>query len=275
MWWESDTFNRVDQIPPEFAEFEGPEGIAVVRAYSNGKTDPGWGGEKFMQNYTTRMFKTYRAVTNMDVNKRPPFAFIMRSMRLVCIDIDGKNGGLEHVGRLGMLPYTLAETSKSDNGYHLFYSTEEEWDEAEGFAPFKDRIGIQQGVDLRVTGCVFHHTNQRWNHRPVAPLPDHLIEMLVTRQQKELATVSAIAMTLDTGDEEEIAIMQSTLVDDLAKPIPAGRRNNTLFAIGNQMKLAEVPDWQKLVRERAEAVGLDYDERVKLVANIEKYGPVS
>ena len=64
-----------------------------------------------------------------------------------------------------MLPPTLAETSKSGDGYHLFYLVDEEWDDEKGYGLLGDRIGIEQGVDIRATGCVYHHPQQRWNDR--------------------------------------------------------------------------------------------------------------
>ena len=36
-------------------------------------------------------------------------------------------------------------------------------------------------------------------------------------------------------------MMQDEMVSELAKPIPAGKRNQTLFAIGSQMEQAQVP----------------------------------
>jgi hypothetical protein len=66
--------------------------------------------------------------------------------------------------------------------------------------------------------------------------------------------------------------MHSELVDDLAKPIPPGRRNTTLFAIGSKMFLAQIPNWDALVAKRADEVGLDSDETDKLLANIKRYG---
>ena len=63
------------------------------------------------------------------------------------------------------------------------------------------------------------------------------------------------------------------LIEDLKKPIPQGKRNNTLFAIGSQMATAQVPDWETLVFDRAVEVGLDNNEAHKLVDNIGKYAP--
>lgn len=66
--------------------------------------------------------------------------------------------------------------------------------------------------------------------------------------------------------------MQDQLLEDLRKPIPPGRRNSTLFAIGAQLFLAQVPGWEPELRLRAAAVLLDTDETDKLVANIKRYG---
>ena len=54
------------------------------------------------------------------------FAFVMRAQcSLVCIDIDGKNGGLIHapVKLEACCAHTLAGASKSGDGYHLWYAT--------------------------------------------------------------------------------------------------------------------------------------------------------
>lgn len=65
--------------------------------------------------------------------------------------------------------------------------------------------------------------------------------------------------------------MHDALITDLNKPIPAGRRNTTLFAIGSQMYMAQVPGWKQLVHARALVLGLGINESDKLIANIEKY----
>jgi hypothetical protein len=171
-----------------------------------------------------------------------------------------------------MLPFTLAETSKSGDGYHLFYATsDDEWDPILGFAEFSDRISIEQGVDIRATGCVYHHRVQRWNGRNIAELPAHLKDRLRKKQQTAAAQTAAIVKVLETEDQEEVLIMQNTLLEDLKKPIPAGRRNNTLFAIGQQLKLAQVPGWEQALHTRATQLGLDMAEADKLVANVQKY----
>jgi len=273
----TDEYTIDTEIPAEFVKNAGPKGVALVRTWPDGTTDPGWGMPAFMQKYDTGRFaRTREAILKGYQDEKWAFAFVMRSMRVVCIDIDGKNGGFTGVGKLGMLPYTLAETSKSGNGYHLFYlMTDEEWDEATGFAPFGDRIGLQQGVDLRVTGCVYHYPSQRWNNRWLVELPDHVKTMLKDRQQKAAAQVTNIIKVLDTGDMEEVLLMHDALIEDLKKPIPAGRRNNTLFAIGSQLFLAQVENWETLVRDRAMELGLDPGETDKLVRNIAAYSPSS
>jgi hypothetical protein len=269
-WWRTDTYDRDWALDGEFTRLAGPQGVALVRAWPDGRTDPGWGEEQFMAKYQADGFNPRPVLYGYNKGKWA-FAIIMRSVRLVCVDIDGKNGGLEHAKKLGALPPTLAETSKSGNGYHLFYLLEEEWDDQLGFATLHDRIGIEQGVDIRATGCVYHHDTQRWNDRAPALLPDYLRTLLVTKQQQRASRAASVVAVLDSQDEMEILLMHDALLSDLAKPIPAGKRNNTLFAIGQQLKLAQVPDWEKHIEDRATQVGLSTDEIDKLVGNIQKY----
>lgn len=271
MWWSNDTYESELAIAPQLLTWAGPFGLALVNVYKNGKTDPGWGDDMFMHLYEHGKFQWSRIVKGGTASR--PFAFVMRSMSLVCIDIDGKNGGLEHAGKMGMLPVTLAETSKSGDGYHLFYSVGDTWDRDRGFARYRDRIGIKQGVDFRGVGCVYHYPGQRWNMRPIVELPKHIDDLMTQRQQKEAATVAFIEKTLATGDVEEIALMHDDLMTELAKsPKTPGKRNNSLFAIGTQMKLAGIVNWEQAVYSRALAVGLDQAEAGKLVANVQKYG---
>ena len=280
-WWMTNPYESTEAMPDDLTEFSGPNGVALVRAWKDGRTDPGWGlwrpgstseTNGFMWKYEHQAFAPAPILRGYQL-ERWAFAFIMRSLRMVCIDIDGKNGGLLHAGKLGMLPYTLAETSKSGDGYHLWYATtEDEWDPVTGFAQFADRISLEQGVDLRATGCIYHHPQQRWNRQPVAELPAHLKTRLTNHAQAIDARMSTIVKTLETQDQEEIVIMQDALLDDLKKPVPPGRRNTTLFAIGNQMKLAEIPGWEKQIYDRATELGLDDAEATKLVVNVRKYG---
>lgn len=276
MWWSREDYNRMELIPPEFQDHAGPNGLALVRLHKNGKTDPGWGENTFMKNYLANRFVWHRAVNSSQYMGRAPFAFIMRSMSLICIDIDGKNGGLEEAAMLqdlGLLPPTLAESSKSENGYHLFYKTsEDQWHAGGGFAEFRDRIGFRAGIDIRATGCVYHWPNQRWNHLIIAELPDGMKKLLAQNQQQIDTARWTIIKTLEEGDVDTIAMKRDQLVEDLGKPMPAGRRNNTLFAIGSQLMLMQVPDWADLVKARAMAVGLDNQEVAKLLHNIDKYG---
>ena len=271
-WWRTDNYHIETPIPQAFRDFAGAQGPALTRVWPNGKTDPGWGEDEFVRRYKLGYMLFRPIIQGYDIG-RWAFAFVMRSMRLVCIDIDGKNGGLTEALKLGMLPKTLAETSKSGDGYHLFYLTEaDEWDPNKGFAMFSDRIGIKKGVDFRGTGCVYHHSTQRWNDRKPVELPNHIKDLLLKREQAAAAQIAAITKTLDAGDQLEVVIMQDQLMQDLAKPIPAGRRNTTLFAIGEQMKAAGVPGWETLISDRALVLGLDTDEATKLVRNIQKYG---
>lgn len=284
-WWQTDAEYVSDEpVPDVFNRLAGPQGVALVRAWPDGRTDPGWGlvggmymgaqREGFAPRYARGEFNGRRVLHGF-IKGKWAFAFVMRSVKIVCIDIDGKNGGLEHAKRLGALPLTLAETSKSGTGYHLFYEVDEEWDDLTGFGLFADRIGLEQGVDIRATGCVYHHPQQRWNGRKLAKLPQHLYEQLKHREDKILATSARIRKVLTSEDEMEIIMMHDELLTDLAKPIAPGKRNNTLFAIGQQMQEAQVPDWETLLVDRATQVGLDSGETDKLVANIKRYAPVA
>jgi hypothetical protein len=208
----TDRYEDDTRVPLDLEQYGGPQGVALVRAWKDGTTDPGWGlwrpgagGETtgFMWKYEHLVFRA-APIANGFSQGRWNFAFVMRALRLVCIDIDGKNGGLSHAGRLGMLPPTLAETSK--------------------------------------------------------------------HSQAAAARTSTITKTVMTQDPEEVLLMHDALLDDLKKPIPAGRRNNTLFAIGVQLRLALVPDWDQLLFVRALDVGLDHEEARKLVSNVERYG---
>ena len=69
----------------------------------------------------------------------------------------------------------------------------------------------------------------------------------------------------------EVSTVSSARPRCSAAPIPAGKRNNTLFAIGAEMKIAGIIGWQEQVYNRAVEVGLSDDEAEKLVNNIEKY----
>jgi hypothetical protein len=276
-WWMTDTYDDEAPLAVGSLGLEGPQGVALVRAWTDGRTDKGWGlnppkdsNEGFMPRYLRDDFNARSVLFGYKKGKWA-FAIIMRSVQLVCVDIDGKNGGLEHAKKLGALPPTLAETSKSGNGYHLFYEFTEPWDDTEGFGQIHDRIGIEQGVDIRSTGCVYHHDTQRWNRRAVAPLPEYLRDLLLTKQQERVHRAAAIATVIDSEDETEILLMHDSLLSDLAKPIPAGKRNNTLFAIGQQLKTAQVPNWEDKILDRAAQLGLGVDEAEKLVINIDRY----
>lgn len=277
-WWMTDAYNVADPVPTMFHYSAGPHGIAAVKAFSDGRTQSGWGLKdsetgkpSFIPLYARKRFDIRRALHSYE-NSGQAFAFVMRSMQLICIDIDGKNGGFENVGKLGLLPPTLAETSKSGNGYHLFYYTEERWSPTEGYGEYKDFIGVEQGVDIRATGCVYHYNTQRWNNREIAVLPAWISQKLIERQNKITAKSDYIIKLISGNQTDEVLVMQTQLLDELAKPIDPGKRNNTLFAIGSQMFQAQIEDWDQRVYDRAIDVGLDANEASKLVENIAKYG---
>lgn len=272
-WWMTDEYDRTNYdggLDLTNESLWGPRGPAVTELFPDGRTGPGWGSEAFMKNYEKLVFSIRRLLYKYEERKQP-FAFIMRSARMVCVDIDGKNGGFDHASELGFLPPTTSERSMSGNGYHLFYETEDVWDDGLGYAMIPDYIGIVTGVDIRGTGCVFHKPTQAWNDRPLAPLPQHLKDRLLKRAQIRAQQVSVIQKTLEL-DTVEVLMMQNELITELNKPIPKGKRNQSLFAIGTQMKQAQIKDWDQALGKRAGEVGLDDDEIEKLITNIDKYG---
>lgn len=276
-WWMTDLYSEDFALPMSFRDEAGPNGVALVRAYDSGLTDPGWGltppkgsSEGFMPRYSRNDFAERRILYGYEKGKWN-FAIVMRSLRLICVDIDGKNGGLEHASKLGLLPPTLAETSRSGDGFHLFYLVDDEWHPEKGFGSLGDRIGIEQGVDIRATGCVYHYPQQRWNGRLLARLPKHMYELLRNREQKIEARSAQIRAIMEGDDELSQLMLQDELTSELNKPIPAGKRNQTLFAIGCQLYTAAVPNWQSLIEDRATQLGLDGPEIEKLLRNIETY----
>lgn len=248
-------------------------GPAYVEVYPDGSTAPGWGGTQFISKYAKRGFHVRRAQTMFE-RKQTPFALVMRSVALVCLDIDGKNGGFDSAAALN-LPLTMAETSKSGNGYHLFYVVDDAWNPTFGFERLRDRIGWRTGIDIRYVGCVYHYPSQRWNTAQPAPLPESLLVDLEQARDDQVARmehITTLRTSTDPDDQMEFLIMQSTIQSRLDAPIAPGKRNNTLFAIGAEMKVAGITGWSEQVFNRAVALGLDNDEAEKLVKNIDRYG---
>lgn len=275
-WWQTDTYDMNLTLPGVwFDQHAGPHGVMVVQAFDDGRTEPGWSlqsvkedGPTFFDRYNVHTPKRRQRTFGRYADMGKPFAYVMRSMALLCIDIDGKNGGFEGVRDLGLLPPTVAETSKSGTGYHLFYKTDEVWNPEKGFAKFQDRIGIAQGVDIRAVGCVYHHATQRWTRRELAELPRTLEEKLLHRQQQQAASAARLQTIINEGDPVETAMLHDELITELNKPIGSGKRNNTLFAIGTKMKQAGVPNWENHIKGRGADVGLDAAELRALVRNI-------
>ena len=275
-WWQTDEYDDPSLLSHlSNPDLWGPNGIALVKAYESGATQAGWGlvssdgSAGFMERYMRNEFRENRVIYGYT---REAFgaALIMRASRLVCIDIDGKNGGFDYVKDLGLLPPTLAERSKSGNGYHLFYTLPDTWDPVKGFDMIRDQVGIVKGVDIRATGCVYHWHQQRWNDRAVHEAPAWLIQRLTRNQSYSEARSNKVQNTLASQDETEILLMQDELVAQLNRTIPAGRRNTTLFAIGVQMRTAQIQDWEDHITRRGDEIGLDPDETAKIVSNVSR-----
>lgn len=273
-WWQTESYTETSLLPPtDLQPLSGPLGPAYVQVYEDGSTAPGWGGKTFISKYAKRGFHVRRAQAVFGRNQTP-FALVMRSVSMICLDIDGKNGGFEAAAALN-LPFTLAETSKSGNGYHLFYLVDDTWNATFGFDRLRDRIGWRTGIDIRTVGCVYHYPSQRWNTRSPAPLPEPLLidlEHARDDQVERAAIITTLRTSTDPDDILEFLMMQATIQSRLTAPIASGKRNNTLFAIGAEMKVAGIVNWNEQVYDRAVQLGLAVDEAEKLVKNIERYG---
>ena len=269
-WYQNQTYERAEA--PELFETTGPHGPAVVAILDKaGRTTPGWGRDEFMTNYKAGKFSYDRQMKIIEKKNHDGYAIVMRSLPLVCLDIDGKNGGLEGVRALGLLPKTLTEISKSGNGYHLFFKVQDSWDAQYGFNALPDVIGLLQGVDVRSTGCVYHYPQQRWNSlEHIADLPSYLEDIILQRSVRRSESGRVITETLK-GDPADIAIMHEELREELLKPIRSGRRNTTLFALGCKMVTAQMTDWPELITARGTALRLPSEELDKIVENIRRY----
>lgn len=279
-WWETDEYLIDDPLPQDMADLAGPNEIALARVYVKPDsviTQPGWGmteplngGGIFPERYRAGEFLPHAAMYHYN-KKGDPFAYVMRSMRGLVVDIDGKNGGLAGARKMGALPFTKAETSKSGNGYHLLYSTPDEWVDDVGFALVGDFNKIEQGVDLRGTGCVYHYPQQRWNDREIAPAPEWLLDRLAERVAKRNASNSYI-QSISSLDINDQLMAHAELLTALEKPLKRGARNSTLFAIGTKLLVSGYPLWQQVITDKADAEGLSHDEAQQIVANITRYG---
>ena len=181
-WFESDKYTDDDAISSVLGHAEtlqGPKGLALVRVFSEGRTTSGWGLQAlpetatkaarpgFMADYMAGRFDTRVPLGRFRAHG-DPFAIVMRSLNMLVLDVDrhlddGGADGFAGITQLGALPPTLAETSKSGDGRHLFYRTPDTWDEEVGFSMYEDAIGLAPGVDMRINGCVYHYASQRWN----------------------------------------------------------------------------------------------------------------
>jgi hypothetical protein len=236
----------------------------------SGRTESGWSAKDFVENFEKGRFAPKHCLDYYTKFKQA-FAFVMRGVPYVAIDIDGKNGGLA-TAQILRLPPTLAETSKGGNGYHLFYEVPgAKWDRRRGYQEMQDHNGIVPGIDVRGTGVVYHHHNQLWNSRPIAMLPKSLYDLL-ERAQEARQNVRLTKSGTEGLDEDELVLVHDKLRNQLEMPARVGTRNQRLFAIGCQMFASNYPNWDRSIMERGEELGLDVTEVNSIIENIIKYG---
>lgn len=264
-WYEDNNQYQQPWLPTtELGLFAGPCKIALVKVFGE-KTQPGWGHERFAQNYTRGFFD------RKNINSGDPFAIVMRSLRLLVIDIDGKNDGYVEAAKLE-LPPTLAETSKSGNGHHLFYSYPDEWDNSDGYAQQPDRVGMWPGIDVKSTGVVYHHPHQLWNFKHIVDLPDSVWQQLQKRNERDSQLRVTPAQAADMTDED-LKFRRDVLLIELSRPRTDGR-DTSLWRIGASLLNLGVDE--TYMAEKILAAGLKWgvDEDTitgKIIPNIINY----
>jgi hypothetical protein len=257
----------VDQSPVP-KEFLAHPKLSLIRLHGK-KTQQGWNSKEFMKNQELGAFEPTRAIRFFEKYSQP-FAFVMRSVPFIVVDIDGKNGGIETANALH-LPVSRAEPSKGENGFHVVYEVPyTKWDPQFGYNEFPDIIGLIPGVDIKGTGAVYHHKNQQWNEERIAILPDSLSQLMGRARDIRRAARIAREGTVDM-DPEDLLILHDQLLDKLKKPIRIGGRNQTLYAIGCRMLVSGYPAWDRAIFERGSDLGLNETELYELIRNIETY----
>lgn len=272
MTWYEDTTQYTNEEP--LGGHDWGDRLGLVHVYEVMKdgeksvvTTSGWGKTSFMERHKEGKF-TPRKYLRRYAHGRA-FGIIMRSTPLLCVDIDGKNGGLA-TSRVLQLPPTLAERSKSGNGYHLFYQLEDNWDEQFGYSEYEDFNGVVPGVDVRGTGIVYHYPGQRWNNLPPAPLSLGVRRLLDQKTQSRQQRIEQVQRRADLT-ETELEELRWELLEDLDTRIRPGKRNTWLFAWGCRA-LGIIGNWDQLLAARGEELGLSDSEVQQVIRNVLKYG---
>ncbi|QOC56094.1 DNA primase/polymerase [Microbacterium phage Zhengyi] len=269
-WFEDKEQYIVDEpVAPQIMNEYG-ERLDLVRLFPSGKTQPGWNNKEFMENHDRGAFAPKRALRFFN-RYDMPFGLLMRSVPLVGIDIDGKNGGIETSNAL-RLTRSLAETSRSGDGFHIVYSVPfTQWNPKTGYSELPDLLGLIPGVDIKGTGLLFHHSSQKWNNLRIAPLPPTLFDLITnTRDSRQLRRL-AREVKAPEMDPDDLVIVHDQLKTSLEGKFPVGGRNQKLFALGAQMRAAAYPHWEKALYERGAQIGLDKEEISSIIKNIDAY----
>jgi hypothetical protein len=265
--WYEQKKQYVDDAPIP-ATWPTKRELALVHVAGDGATTKGWGRESFMDNYRAGKFEPTGYLRRFAHGR--PFGFVMRAVPLFCVDIDPKHGGLQSA-RILALPPTLAETSRSGNGFHLFYKEPKAtWDEKYGFESLPDPNGLLPGIDIRSTGIVYHYPQQRWNDLAPAKPPPGILRLLAERKRMNEAAIARTAAYKDL-DPVDRAMYADELLDELRKFVPEGRRNTVLYSWGCKAD-GVVKDWPLHLYLRGEQLGLEEYELTQLIRSVQKRG---
>src|SRR5690349_21418285 len=100
-WFEkNDQYDQKIALPGQIQSYPR---LSLIRLFSSGKTQPGWSAKKFVRNEEEGAFDPKRALKFYE-KYNMPFAIVMRSVPLICVDIDGKNDGIKTARALGLPP---------------------------------------------------------------------------------------------------------------------------------------------------------------------------
>lgn len=249
-WWRDDR-QYVDSSPLAGLLAFRPD---VVRAYVHRRqTQRGWGASDYLEN------RHSFALDSQDLTV--PFGIVMRSIPVLGVDVDAKNGGTSTgteraLAALGLASVpTLAELSRSGSGYHLYYSLADVWSDdpqRPGYVRVADRIGFLGGVDIKAETLMYHYPHQRWNERGVAAAPPLLLRALSARSRRASAPPSPSSV------EARVAALRG--LARLSLPIEVGRRNTTLWGIAKDLYRGGFPEWETVIESAADGCGLSDSE---------------
>jgi hypothetical protein len=211
-------------------------------------------------------------------------ALLMKSINVLCVDIDGKNGGMDNLHKLGYLPPTLAEISRSGTGYHLYYSLTDAQNSTFSM-DFAGKSALATGVDIKTQGLVFQAVatskHQMYNARQLSLIPDslaNLVELNTIKKQKARVFFKSPQglkelekkRQAQPKDEWDWSSLGTPCSGYCLSPIPQGMRNDSLYTFGLAKMANGETDWEKHMGHAARKSNIPNDELGVLVGQVKR-----